>query len=294
MADWDSTALLSYFCSNVDRERNFSLFFGQTRVRVAMYLSDMSKGRSTPLKEAYVLACLEAKGVATTMSEHRPLFIEVLQRRLWGFPAIGRRKVNRQLPKIYAESQKAARAWNERRTPPDDLEALRVFMELCSKDVTWNPVTRKFDGVRDDDLQPSRASQRLPRTNRRHGIGFAEPLPMNDEVDGPTSITQIDIVPKKKSISLDIGKFDQTLRQNPLFKGLVAKMPGWHPYEVIDIQFGDEVFDYEKMVIDYDDDDTDHDEVDDTLLTLTFNFGNMDVEGWLRKPQEDVEMGDDA
>jgi len=294
MSEWGSSVLLSYFASNTDRERNFSLFFGQTRVRVALYLAEMSKGASAAIKKEYVLACLEAKGKATTVFEHRKLFIELLKTRQWSFPGIGRRKVNRILPKIYRQTHEEARDWNEGRTPPNDLEPLLVFMELCAKDVLWNPSTRKFDGVRKDELPESRQEKRNPHTNTHHGVGHATPGTAHDELHGPTSITQMNLVPKQRSISLDLGKYSEALLRNALFRGLVEKMPGWYPYETFDIDFADEIVDYEKTVIDYDDDVYDRDDTFGRLDVdhLVFNFENMDVEGWMSKPQEDVEMED--
>jgi hypothetical protein len=34
ISDWDPDVLLSYFCSNVDKDRSFDLLHEQTRVRV--------------------------------------------------------------------------------------------------------------------------------------------------------------------------------------------------------------------------------------------------------------------
>lgn len=96
---------------------------------------------------------------------------------------------------------------------------------------------------------------------------------------------------------MDLGKFDEALKRNPLFRGLVEEMPGWHAYDGFDVQYEDdigEVVNYEGMVADYNDDDIPEDDVLKGVSELIFNFGNMDVSGWMKKGQEDVEMGEGA
>lgn len=288
LSQWNSPALLSYFCSNVDRERNFSLSFEQTCVRVAIAISDMGEGCSTPLQQAYLLACLEAKGSTNTVSEHQAGFIEVLKSRQDQFPIIGRHKTTRVMPKIYQRCHQAAKQWNDGLTEPDCLGALQFFLEICSKKITLNVGTRKFDGVNEEPVLPVRTGR-----NKGHGRGQPQKQTAPDDMHGHLSIPQMNIVHQQEPITMDFSMFDVGVKSNPLFRGLVEKMPGWHPYEVLCAWYEDDsdtVVDYGKMVIG--NDATQHDS--EGINELALNFGNMNVSGWMHQSGEDVEMNDAA
>jgi hypothetical protein len=234
--EYDSDALLSFFCGNFSREASFSLFFGQTRVRAIM------DGQATPLMFSYLSACLETAGLREHMHPSSPTyfrqqFIERLQTGDWSYRAFGRHKVDRAQPRLWEQTHRVGLLWNQGRLDAQRARYVPIYMALCATDITFDTATQKYVGVRNPGTPLERQQRTQPHTHSRPEQSSA----MNQDND--TDMTT-------PFLSVDMAKFGDAPQRNPLFAGLVQDYPGWYPFE-IEADFEDEIeeeVDFDRLI----------------------------------------------
>jgi hypothetical protein len=225
MSQWPVQIILSMFVSGVDRHRNFSRFFRETRARLLFYVGERMRGQHNRLQSAYVLACMEyaqARFVydASAPTHHMLLFAKLFQLESENYlmrDNAQSKQIRQQLP------QHISRARHSGELPTDPiLEAMCQFLQVDTEDTDTAPAhqpksTNKTRGARKRPKKHAEASTSThPEAMEVPDIAEASTTPHAEEMDEDP-----DIVFGSIHIS-------SLIRRNPLLDALVTAMPSIH------------------------------------------------------------------
>ncbi|KAF2271750.1 uncharacterized protein EI97DRAFT_446337 [Westerdykella ornata] len=257
---WEKRVLLSYFVSNVDKDRNFNLFFQQTRARAFDYLTRWTSRKASALEAAYVLACLETVGfgpvptIRGSPTYWRNRFVERLQEDPSKYRFIGQDHVRRLNRRSMAHMDKAALAWNAKvdagELPPSsegenpDMLMMWIYT-LCGGHLTLDRSTMLFSGMRTGVVQilETGAASDVPCTEKNKKKRHHK---SRSQKKGNPSGVQKNMYPDKtiskhlprqpipepknnKTLLLNISAITHETKSSEVLAGLVAKFPGWCP-----------------------------------------------------------------
>ncbi|KAF2848442.1 hypothetical protein T440DRAFT_520126 [Plenodomus tracheiphilus IPT5] len=209
IGEWRDEVLLAYFTSNVDKYRNFHIFFKQTRARLFDIFVRRVSNDASQLEEAYLLACMEYKRHHAVLDtqypvKHQEYFISLFKANSACFSLPGSSRIDN----ILGVAGKHIKKLREERWAKLS-ESSRIFINFIA------PL--RGDATKDYAPKTKKKRNRGKRGNGRTAF--------ND--DDPDKIAPVDPAYRThEDFIYDTERIVPCAKDNVLMQGLIAAMPG--------------------------------------------------------------------